>query len=122
MIRRGTPAPDTGLHRKEQAAPIDSVQELRLLHDGTHCIRCRCTFGQQSRSVVLHPEAAKHSLEIIDLHLFSHLFQTFRQTVGNGHLDAEIHGIVRALMRRVHRAADEEIDIRPFFKKQLADA
>ena len=40
----GTQAPDTGLHRKEQAAPIDSVQELRLLRDGTHCIRCRCTF------------------------------------------------------------------------------
>ena len=26
----GTQAPDTGLHCKEQAAPIDSVQELRL--------------------------------------------------------------------------------------------
>ncbi len=38
--RGGTIAPDTGLHRKEQAAPIDSVQELRLLRDGTHCIRC----------------------------------------------------------------------------------
>ena len=44
LIGRGTPAPDTGLHRKEQAAPIDSVQELRLLRDGTHCIRCRCTY------------------------------------------------------------------------------
>ena len=40
----GTPAPDTGLHRKEQAAPIDSVQELRLLRGGTHCLRCQCTF------------------------------------------------------------------------------
>ena len=44
LIGSGTQAPDTGLHRKEQAAPIDSVQELRLLRDGTHCIRCRCTF------------------------------------------------------------------------------
>ena len=42
--RGGTPASDTGLHRKEQAAPIDSVQELRLLRDGTHCIRCQCPF------------------------------------------------------------------------------
>ena len=39
LIACGTPAPDTGLHRKEQAAPIDSVQELRLLRGGTHCIR-----------------------------------------------------------------------------------
>ena len=74
-----------------------------------------------AHQVVLHQEAAKHSLEIIDLHLLSHLFQTFGQTVGDGHLDAEIHGVVRALMRRVHRAADEEIDIRPLFKQQLAD-
>ncbi len=61
----GTQAPDTGLHRKEQSAPVDSVQELRLLLRGTHCIRCRCTFFPLLRlnagsTAELHRCAAVH--------------------------------------------------------------
>ena len=63
LIGSGTQAPDTGLHRKEQAAPIDSVQELRLLRDGTHCIRCQCTFSPPFLSISDSPpncSALKH--------------------------------------------------------------
>jgi len=64
------------------------------------------------------PFCEERYLKIADLDPLSHFPQALGQFLHQIHLDVEIDGQVRILVGRIHRPADEEIDIRSFLKSR----
>ena len=56
--------------------------------------------------------------EIADLDAFAHFFKAGGKVGDKVHFDAEIDRQIRVLVRRIDRAADEEIDVRRLFEQK----
>ena len=50
--------------------------------------------------------------EVADLDLLAHFLQAFRQLVDHLHLNVELDGQIRVLMRRIHRPTHEKVNVR----------